>query len=165
MGPPNEVTPSLRKTRKTSPGEPRTALFSEPRPRLFASSLAGDDPSIDLPLGCSFWLPLIWNDFAKQLFCFHGSQFDCLAAESGRSIILSGCTSLALHARDQIPLLFQSVQQRIKGSRAQSITVASELFDHPLAIQFSFDSMMKNMQANEAAEEIAMIHSGKMPWL
>jgi hypothetical protein len=40
-----------------------------------------------------------------------------------------------------------------------------QLFDHPLAIQFSFGGMMKNMQANEAAEEIAMVHPGKMSWL
>jgi hypothetical protein len=43
--------------------------------------------------------------------------------------------------------------------------VVCQLFDHPLAIQFSFGRMIKNMQANEAAEEVAMVHSGKMPRL
>lgn len=37
MGPPNEVTPSLRKTRKTSPVEPRTSSPFKPS----ASTLAG----------------------------------------------------------------------------------------------------------------------------
>jgi hypothetical protein len=57
------------------------------------------------------------------------------------------------------------MQQRIKRSRAQSITMACQLLDHPLAVQFTFGGVMKNMQANEATEEIAMVHSGKMPWL
>jgi hypothetical protein len=43
--------------------------------------------------------------------------------------------------------------------------MARQLLDHPLAIQFPLDGVMKNMQANEAAEEVAMIHSGKMPRL
>jgi hypothetical protein len=57
------------------------------------------------------------------------------------------------------------VQQWIERSRAQSIAVVCQLLDHPLAIQFPFGRMMKDMQANEAAEEIAMVHSGEMPWL
>jgi hypothetical protein len=43
--------------------------------------------------------------------------------------------------------------------------MARQLFDHPLAKQFSIDGMMKNMQANEAAKEITMVHSSEMPWL
>jgi hypothetical protein len=45
MGPPNEVTPSFRKTRKTSPGEPRTTLPPEPS----APELADKEASIELP--------------------------------------------------------------------------------------------------------------------
>jgi hypothetical protein len=43
--------------------------------------------------------------------------------------------------------------------------VARQLFDHPLTVQFCLGGMMKNMQADQASEENAMVHSGKMPWM
>src|SRR5450755_2139365 len=165
MGPPNDVTPSLRKTRKTSPGEPRAMPFSAAVSRLIAFPSAGKDSPINSPVVRSFPLLAIWNDFAKQFSCLHSRQFDRPAAETGCPIIFSRCPPLALDARNQVALLLQSVQQRIKRSRAQSIAVPGQLFDHPLAVQFCFGGMMQDMQANEAAEEIAMIHFGKMPRL
>src|SRR3974390_2866888 len=107
MGPPNDVMPSLRKTLKTSPAEPRIVLFFEPGSRSSASAPAGKGTSpIDSPLVRPFWRRLVGNYFAQQFSFFHGSQFDCLAAERGRAIILSCGASLALRAGGQIALLF-----------------------------------------------------------
>src|SRR6185437_12522849 len=122
MGPPKEVRPNFRNAVKTSHRRPLEASWLIGGRRQSASvlhRLAGKFPNPDL------------------------RQRESLFAEFGCFVEFSPDPSFALHARGQIAIAFHRVKHRVQGPGTETIAVARQLVDHPLAIDFLLRRMVQ----------------------
>jgi hypothetical protein len=54
---------------------------------------------------------------------------------------------------------WRCTQHGVKSAGAQLVAVARKLMDHPLTIKRVFSRMVKDVQADEAVEQILMLSS------
>lgn len=59
--------------------------------------------------------------------------------------------------RSEQSLLFQSIEQGIKGAGAQSITMSGKLLNHAQAKNGFITCMMKNMQADKPRKQFTFV--------
>lgn len=62
--------------------------------------------------------------------------------------------------RGEIAFFFEAVQQGVKSSGADVVAMASEFARHRQAKDGAFDRVVKDVQANQARVEVAVIHLG-----
>jgi hypothetical protein len=56
----------------------------------------------------------------------------------------------------QLPLLFETVEERIETPRADSITVTREFFDHPQSETWLFDGMVQHVETYQSRIEVSI---------
>jgi hypothetical protein len=93
---------------------------------------------------------ITFDEFMKKFpdFAFRG----CERFPAQRSSAVNAPQGLAIpqFRRSQVPFLFQTLQERIKTSRADAISVTRQFLYHPQAEDRTFDRMVQYMKPDQA---------------
>src|SRR5579863_6795159 len=95
--------------------------------------------------------------FSKQFTHFDLHRLQRLSAARRGPIDLPVRLPVALFRRTQVALLFEPVQEWIKRSKTDPITVPGQFLGHFHPEDRSFHGMMKNMETDQASVEIAVL--------
>ena len=99
---------------------------------------------------------LTFDNFPEQLTYLALGRFQRPLAERGSPINLSQRFAVPFFGRTQVTLFLQSVQERVKASGANSITVTRQFLDHAKAEDRLFGSVMQDVKPDEARIKITI---------
>src|SRR5262249_34988911 len=80
-------------------------------------------------------------------------------AQGCRPVEASVGAALTFLAGFQIAPALKGMQHRIERTRTQRVAVAGEVLDHPLAVEFLFRGVMKDVHPDQADQQVLMLHS------
>jgi len=93
----------------------------------------------------------------KQLMEFPFRSFKS-APSGGRCAILApGTAAGAFRGGAKIAPAFQAVEHRVQRARAQPVAVPAQFLHHPEANQGFFGGVVKNVEADEARQEVQLV--------